>query len=238
MLLKKFRSSLRLDKRKSSATLEVEPEQAYCSNCGQRTPNRSTFGAISSRSYSADRSSWNGSAASDSGYGSALSSSSSQASSPPAPARDAHAVDFMPPPSRRTTYSSSVYSNEENPFDTLDHIPMTVEECDEEMFDLPAVAVAEYHEDHFGLPPRTLSSYSSDWTAKSRYARLNELPAASPRALMFPDDVFDFGAGIEVEDGKDESKRKRGRWHMRRNLSVNTLPSQLRRLSLGKSNKD
>lgn len=92
------------------------------------------------------------------------------------------------------------------------------------------------------------SSYAPltpDSMPRSRYARLNELPVVSPRASAFSPDVFERmevearngAAGLAQEDVEPAEKESR-RWHKRATLSVGILPSQLRRLSLGRASKE
>lgn len=202
-------------------------EPLYCHACGQRTPNQSTFDTFFSGR--GDRRSLNGSPESDSGYGSFISSGSQ--SSAGSQAEDAQSMRSIPPPlgilsppRRQATYSSSVYSSDGPALDSLEPFPILVEDYD------------KYHE--FDLPPRTLSNYSSSVKPrKSRFAKLNEFPAASPRSLLFPEDVYDMDAGIERTGIKEEDTRpKRSIWH-KASLSAAILPSQLRRLSLSNAKK-
>ncbi|PSR81308.1 hypothetical protein BD289DRAFT_43635 [Coniella lustricola] len=79
---------------------------------------------------------------------------------------------------------------------------------------------------------------------RSRYARLNELPAASPRASIFSPDVLESmedeaagktaAAAAVAQRGLEPRDSGPRRWHKRATLSVGILPSQLRRLSLGR----
>lgn len=194
-MLRKFRGkSLKLDKKKDSGDALKTPVPPYCHACGQRTPNQSTFSGFSSP-RNEDRSSWNSFSRSDSGYGSSATSSSS--SSQRSGAGDS-VVSIPAPPSRQGTYSSSIYSNDESTHETVETIPVIVE---------------ERYDYEFDLPPRTLSTYSEKFKPKSRYAKLNELPAASPRSLLFPDEFYDLDAGIERVGSQEASRRKKGRWH-------------------------
>ncbi|KAF3762734.1 hypothetical protein M406DRAFT_333102 [Cryphonectria parasitica EP155] len=167
-MLKKFRKSVKVTEKKRGT-----------SDTLARTPIRSTFGgSISSRD--GDRISWNSSSASDSGYGSISSSSESRTSSSHVEGFTPSSMASLPPPRRCPTYSSSLYSDDVDHHETAVHpMPITVEDEDEEdedLFDLQPVTAVEYHEDHFDLPPRTLSNYSNNFTPKSRFARLNQLP--------------------------------------------------------------
>lgn len=227
-MLRKFRGkSLRVEKTTATADALATPVGTigpYCHTCGQKTPNQSTFGGSFSSSNK-NRASWNSFSASDSGYESFASGGSQTSGSQ---AGDGHSVVSIPsvtPPRRQNTYTSSVYSNDddedlEDEIGTVEPFPIIIEEANK--FD-------------FDLPPRTLSNYSDKWKPKSRYAKLNELPVASPRSLYFSEEVFDLSAGIE-RDVKSESKR-RSRWH-RASLSVSTLPTHLKRLSLGNLKKE
>lgn len=221
-MMRKFRKSLRVDKGKSKSDTSSYLEPAFCHACGQRTPNRSTFGSVSS--HSGDRMSWAGLSASDSGYES-IDGGKSQASESPI---DGDQPMFtMKPPTRQQTYSSSVYSSDIPALETVEPFPMMepfVEENDDDLFD---------------LPPQSPNNFSRHLNPpKSRFARLNELPAASPRALMFPDDVFDFDAGIEIEEPKGKLRHKRSRWSKGGSLSSIVLPTRLRKLSKGNDLRD
>lgn len=217
--MRKFRKSLRVDKEKTKSDTSSYLEPAFCHACGQRTPNRSTFGSISSSS--GDRMSWAGLSASDSGYESIDGGGKSQASESPIDG-DHYAMFTMKPPTRQQTYSSSVYSSDIPALETVEPFPMMEE------------LVEENDDDLFDLPPQSPNNFSRHLSPpKSRFARLNELPAASPRALMFPDDVFDFDAGIEVEEPKGKLRHKRSRWSKGGSLSSIVLPTRLRKLSKG-----
>lgn len=228
-IFKKFRRSTRVEKNKDANLSLAEPEAPFCHSCGQRTPQHSTFGSFSSRGTGDDFPSWKGGyQRSDSGYES-LSATSTSSTSPTSAARttgDVHSILSIKPPARQATYSSSVYSHDDYDTATEAFPPLpTMVEDDHDMFD---------------LPPRTLSNYSDKFKPKSRYAKLNDLPAASPRALAFPDDLYDddLDAGIEAEgDSHHNTARKnkpRRKWTGTKSLSVVILPSQLRRLSMGK----
>lgn len=197
----------------------------YCHTCGQKTPSQSTFGGSVS-SANGKRASWNSFPASDSGYESFASGGSQTSGSLAGDGHSVVSVSSMAPPRRQNTCSSSVYSNDddedlEEEVGTVEPFPIIIEEAKNYAFE---------------LPPRTLSTYSDKWKPKSRYAKLNDLPAASPRSLYFEDILYDLDAGIE-RDEKPESKRKRGRWH-KASLSVASLPTHLKRLSLGNLRKE
>lgn len=279
----------------------ASPETPICHSCGQRTPQRSTFGSFSSSattrtnhsasssttaasSLSAASCSWEKRRGeyqrSDSGYSSftystdleGLSPTATRSSSPDdhystsySEKRASSTTSFttatsspeptkvmappsrlppMPPPKRQATYSSSVYSrydDDDNDNDGDDDDDDDDHSTRTEAF--PSLPVMmendEYRDDmSFDLPPRTLSNYSSHFQppAKSRYARLNDLPAASPRSAAF-NFSEDSDADDDIErEGRETAEKGEGR--RRRNfsksLSVTVLPSQLRRLSLGK----
>lgn len=212
--MKKFRRSLRVDKEKSTNGASSEVEPPYCHACGQRTPNRSNFGSFSSRS--GDRISWAGFSTSDSGYES-LDGGPGQ--KPESQLDEEHTLFSMKPPTRQQTYSSSVYSSDIPTLEILEPFPMMAE-------------VREEDDDLFQLRPQSPNNYSRHLSPpKSRFARLNELPAASPKALMFPDDVFDMDAGIEAQETQEKPKHKRGRWSRGASLSSIVFPSKLRKLS-------
>lgn len=217
-MMRKFRKSLRVEKEKDNKSEAIPGLDApYCHACGQRTPNRSTFGSFSSRS--GDRFSWAGFSTSDSGYES-LDGAKSQHSE--SPIDEDHSMFTMKPPTRQQTYSSSVYSSDIPTLEILEPFPMMEEVREEDDDDL------------FEISPQSPNNYSRHLSApKSRFARLNELPAASPRALMFPDDVFDMDAGIEMEEPKEKSKHRRSRWSKGGSLSSIVFPAKLRKLSRG-----
>lgn len=91
--------------------------------------------------------------------------------------------------------------------------------------------VVEEDDDLFQLPPQSPNDYVTQLSPpKSRFARLNELPAASPRAMEFPYDVWDLDAGIEIEEATKKPKHRRGRWSRGASLSSIVFPSKLRKL--------
>ncbi|KAJ4394476.1 hypothetical protein N0V93_003694 [Gnomoniopsis smithogilvyi] len=221
-MMRKFKKGLRADKEKSKTEASTGLEPGYCHACGQRTPNRSTFGSFSSRS--GDRGSWAGFSTSDSGYES-LDGGKSQISDSPLD-ENVSIISFKPP-TRQQTYSSSVYSSDIPTLETLEPFPMMEE------------LVEENDDDLFELPPQSPNNYSRHLSPpKSRFARLNDLPAASPRALMFPDDVFDMDAGIEIEEPKGKLKHRRSRWSKGGSLSSIVFPAKLRKLSKGNDTRE
>lgn len=224
-MLNKFRSKgLKLEKQKVGEEDPAILEPSYCHACGQKTPNRSTFDSfLSSRG---DGSSLHSFPGSDSGYGSFISSGSQSSASQTGDAQSLRSIPpppILPPPRRQATYSSSVYSSDDPALEPLEPFPVVVEDYDEYELD---------------LPPRTLSNYSTSFQPrKSRFSKLNEFPAASPRSLLFPEDVYDLDAGIERNEVKmEDSRPKRSIWH-KASLSAVILPSQLRRLSLSNLKK-
>lgn len=236
-MLKRFRRSLKLEKNKDTSTNFSVPESPFCHSCGQMTPQASTFDgemtpqgntfSIPYTSFSStgedELSYWKSSQRSDSGYGSF--SNGSQTSESQAEEDNNSSIFSFSAPTRQSTYSSSIYSNdndESSPTEPFPTLPVIVQE-------------PEY--DTLNLPLRKLSDSSEKAKPRSKYARLNDLPVASPRALAFPNDVFDdFSAGIEEgESAKARTlRKKRSKW----GGSLVILPSQLRRLSLGKKEND
>lgn len=104
----------------------------------------------------------------------------------------------------------------------------------------PLPVMMEDGYDMFDLPPRTLTNYSGKFQPKSRYARLNDLPAASPRASMFTFAEEREGEDRELPHNNDtlavtpKGGEKSRRRKFSKSLSVTVLPSQFRRLSLGR----
>ena len=188
-----------------------------CHECGQSL--RDTIDTyedkITAGRFNSDRAnkrdSWNGSSDSDSGYGSSrhseLEAQLDLGHDAPAPS--------LSLPLRRPTYNSSIYS-ETSTFEQTPRQQIIVEQ---------AQVDAPVYDHHFELPPRTFTNYSDKWKPKSRYSRLNELPAASPRAMAFPDDALAVNSGAEKESDSSEKKR----------LSLVLRPSSLRRLTARRS---
>lgn len=219
-MFKRFRRSVRLGNASSSGN---GVPHHVCHECGQSLGNTidtidtSYANQITAGGYSSGRAtkrdSWNGSSSSDSGYGSSRHSEleaqlDSSDEYPPPP---------IPLPLRRPTYNSSIYS-ETSTFEQTTRQEIIVEE--------PAqIGTPEY--DHlFDLPPRTFTNYSDKWKPnKSRYSRLNELPAASPRAMAFPEDVMAVTPDAEKEPNSTEKKRR----------SLVLRPGSLRRLASRRS---
>lgn len=218
-IFKKFRRSLRMEKNKGAESNSAEHNAPFCQSCGQRTPQRSTFSSFSSSGTGDERPPWTVYQRSESGHESFTTGSSSPTLA--SHSGDAFSMLSIVPPIRQATYSSSVYSPDN------DTAP--------ELFP-PLPVMLEDDHDAFNLPPRTLTNYSENFKPKSRYARLNDLPVVSPRAAAFPDDLYDADAGIE-KTGSDHipaPRTKRRKWTGSKSLSVVILPSQLRRKSLGR----
>ncbi|KAI3393991.1 hypothetical protein diail_3352 [Diaporthe ilicicola] len=214
-MFRKFRKSVREDK---ASPQNTQGSHHVCHECGHSltdTIDTSYADQVIARRYESNRArkrdSWNGSSSSDSGYG----SSSSRHSDIRLELSDDHSSTTTPLPVRRPTYNSSIYS-EASTFEQSS--------LHQVMVDPPQVGAPTY--DHlFDLPPRTFTNYSEKWKPKSRYARLNELPAASPRALAFPDDVMDLHTDVEPVPAPTEKKR----------MSLSLRPSSLRRFSARRS---
>lgn len=179
----------------------VETEQHVCHACGQNLRQPAGHGDDSvSRSYELyeprDSGSWDGSGLSDSGYGSFSSSktfgSLLQADGTPSDT-------FVQPPARRSTYTASIYSGEDD------------SEYQSQLDLAPETARARRPEyDHLlDMQPRSSSKSSGKWRHRSRYARLNELPAASPGTFQFQhDNISAFETGITQEETGPEKKRR------------------------------
>lgn len=220
-MFKRFRRSMRVG---NAGSPDVGVPHPVCHECGQSVRDTTTSpyaDNITPRPYDSDRAgirdSWNGStgSSSDSGYGS---SRHSELDAPldftvdqPAPT--------VPLPLRRPTYNSSIYS-ETSTYEQTHLQEVIVEE--------PSPIVGPPVYDHlFDLPPRTFTNYSEKWKPKSRYSRLNELPAASPRAMAFPDDVLDVDESTAEKEPPSSPEKKR--------LSLVLRPSSLRRLTSRRS---
>lgn len=191
-----------------------------CHECGQSLrdtidtsyPDPVTAGGYNSNRAS-KRDSWNGSSSSDSGYGSSRHSELEAQLD----LGDEYPAPPLPLPLRRPTYNSSIYS-ETSTFEQTPRQEIIVEE--------PAQIGAPVYDHLFDLPPRTFTNYSDKWKPpKSRYSRLNELPAASPRAMAFPEDALEVNNDAEKEPSSSEKKRR----------SLVIRPSSLRRLASRRS---
>lgn len=221
-MFKRFRRSIREGSARSAEGNGAPHHVHVCHECGQSlrdtidTIDTSYANNVTAGQYSSNRASkrdsWNGSSSSDSGYGSSrhseLEAQLDLSDDLPAPS--------VPLPLRRPTYNSSIYS-ETSTFDQPTRQEIIVEE--------PAHVDPPVYDHLFDLPPRTFTNYSDKWKPKSRYSRLNELPAASPRAMAFPDDVMDVNSGAEEQPISTEKKR----------LSLVLRPSSLRRLTSRRS---
>lgn len=216
-MFKRFRRSIREGSARSDEN--GAPHHVHvCHECGQSlrdtidTIDTSYANDVAAGRYNSNRpskrDSWNGSSSSDSGYGSSrhseLEAQLDLGDDLPAPS--------IPLPRRRPTYNSSIYSDAST-FDQPTQQDVIVEE--------PAQVGPPVYDHLFDLPPRTYTNYSDKWKPKSRYSRLNELPAASPKAMAFPDDVLDVNSGAEEPPVSTEKKR----------MSLVLRPSSLRRLT-------
>lgn len=173
-------------------------------------------------------------------------------------------ISIIAPPKRQATYSSSVYSSYDDDDDDENRDRNYSSNRTEAFPTLPVMVEDDYdHGDHHAnddtmfnnnqTPPSRPNNYSGAFhqPGKSRYARLNDLPVLSPRASVFnfgDDDNYDYSYdhynnnGSQDDDGESRSsdgeKRDKSGNRRRRNfsksLSVSIMPSQLRRLSLGR----
>ncbi|KAJ0120427.1 hypothetical protein J7T55_015154 [Diaporthe amygdali] len=215
-MFRKFRKSTRGGK----ATLpEGGSSHHVCHECGQslkstiNSPPADQVAATPYKStYPESRGSSDISSSSDSGYGSMGSSRHSEAR---LDFSDNHSTTSIPLPTRRPTYNSSIYSDAST-FDRPARHQRMVE---------PSQVATPTYDHLFDLPPRTFTNYSEKWKPKSRYARLNELPAASPRAFAFPDDVLVPNTDVESDRTSTEKKRR----------SLILRPSSFRRLTARRS---
>lgn len=194
-----------------------------CHECGQSlrdTADTSYADQIAAGQYNPDRASkrdsWNGSSSSDSGYGG--SSRHSELEAQLDLGDDHAAAPSIPLPRRRPTYNSSIYS-EASTFEQSHVQEIIVEE--------PAHIGTPVYDHLFDLPPRTFTNYSEKWKPKSRYSRLNELPAASPTAMAFPDDALAVNSSDDAETEPSSPEKKR--------RSLVLRPSSLRRLTSRRS---
>lgn len=196
---------------------ELEVPHHICHECGQSvrdTISSSHADNLTAERYDLDRAgmrdSWNSSSSSDSGYGGSSRHSELEAH---LDFSDDHPAPTIPLPRRRATYNSSIYSESS----TYEHTPrqqIIVQE--------PAQVGPPVYDHLFDLPPRTYTNYSDTWKPKSRYSRLNELPAASPTAMAFPDDALAVESGAEEKEPSSPEKKR---------MSLVIRPSSLRRLT-------
>lgn len=202
-MFRRVRKSLRIG---VAGFRDREVPHHACQEYGQGardTINSSYADDVAAGRYDSDRAgmrdSWNSSTSSDSGYGSSRHSGleAQPSLSDDHPALD-HPALTMPLPLRRPTYNSSIYS-ETSIYDRTPRQEIMIEE--------PAQVGPPVYDHLFDLPPRTFTNYSDKWKPKSRYSRLNELPAASPTAMAFPDDVLAVDGGAEKEPDSSEKKR-------------------------------
>lgn len=214
-MFKRFRRSVRIGNAGSRAD---SAPQHTCHECGQSlrdTIDTSYADPVSAGQFNPNRASkrdsWNGSSSSDSGYGSSPRSRHSELEAQ-LDLSDEYPAPPLPLPLRRPTYNSSIYS-ETSTFEQTPRQEIIVEE--------PAHIGAPVYDHLFDLPPRTFTNYSDKWKPKSRYSRLNELPAASPRAMAFPEDALAVNSDAEKEPSSTEKKR----------MSLVLRPKSLRRLA-------
>ncbi|KAG8156815.1 hypothetical protein KVR01_013420 [Diaporthe batatas] len=227
-MFKRFRRSIRIG-RPGSRNLEVPAP--VCHECGQSvrdTISSSSADGATTGQYDSDRAgmrdSWHTSTSSDSGYGGSGSSRHSELDAQLNSSDDHPALDHpgltmplpLPLPLRRPTYDSSIYS-ETSAYDQPAEQEIIVHE--------PADAGPPVYDHLFDLPPRTFTNYSEKWKPKSRYSRLNELPAASPTAMAFPDDVMDVESAAEKEPSSPPAEKNLKR------RSMVLRPASLKRLT-------
>lgn len=241
-MLGKFRRSLRLDKNPIVEKLTSDCpvlEPLYCHAYEQYTSNSNRRGFGSFSSLDLEKAPWAefSNSSSDSGYESLDGGNSQPTDSlSDSPADDARSIWSMALPTRTQTYCSSVYSSDIPTAEALDPFPTmeeVVEEDTGEMFGTQARCWSQH-------PSRPDERSSRPFEPpRSRFARLNEMPAASSRFRTgrFPADVFDdVDAGIERQELKGKPKQKRNRWGSKGSISsIIVLPSRLRALSRASS---
>ncbi|POS71829.1 hypothetical protein DHEL01_v209775 [Diaporthe helianthi] len=227
-MFKRFRRSFRISSAGSRSLAVPAPVCHEYGHSARNTVSSSYAGSATTGPYDSDhagmRNPWNSSTSSDSGYGGGSRLSELDAHmqqldlSDDRPALDHPALTILLPlPLRRPTYNSSIYS-ETSTYEQPTRQEIIVEE--------PAHAdgLPVYDDDDFDLPPRTFTNYSDQWKPKSRYSRLNELPAASPTAMAFPrDDMDEVESSAEKEPSSPEKNLKR--------RSMVLRPTTLKRLA-------
>lgn len=227
-MFQKIRRSLRDHRTSPAADNLLDCEQHICHACGQHMTrpfeDGDDFLARPYELYEAneprDRDSWNSSNFSDSGYGS-FSSSQKAESLLQLGGPCTQSTIIVRPPSRRSTYTISTYSNEDD-LEDLSPIQVPAESAQ--------MQPTEYQH-LFDLPARTSTRTSQSWKPKSRYARLNELPAASPGALRLNHNTNTWTREEETKSGK----KKRTIQYLESLLS---RPSSLGRLNLRRTRNE
>lgn len=221
----KIKSSLKLHKaRRSTGDLPIA--EHVCHACGQTLiqsdDNIDTFAARPYELYEhrdRNRASWNSSGFSDSGYGSL---SNSQDFSPLVQQGVSQPeVPTQPFARRSTTHSPDTYSDDDE-FD-LSASARTTE---------PAGFETPEYMHGFNSPPPSLDSVPEKRKSASRYARLNELPVASPGTIPSQH------AALEAEIIQDESRSDRKRRTLQSLESLIVRPSSFGRLGIRRTRND
>ena len=219
-MFKKIRRSLKDHKTRPDAGHSVETGDHVCHACGQslRQPGGASDEFVA-RPYELyeprDRSSWSGSGFSDSGYGSFSSSQNFESMFQLGATQPTTCVQ---PSARRSTYTTSIYSDDDHMED------LSLQETPAE----PAHMDTLDYDHLFDVPPRSFSKSSERWKPRSRYARLNELPAASPETLALNYDAFAASDAAAFQEGTEPEKKRKT---IRRIESLVLRPSQLGRLA-------
>lgn len=213
-----------MEKDKSERKVTQGPVSSYCHACGHHTPNESQVGSFSS--VNQHRASWAFSA-SDSGYES-LDGGKSPASHY---RQDDDDRSIHLSLARQHSHSSSVYSTDvPGPaLEVLESFPV-VEEAEGKDERGPYESWTQSVGDDAN---RQEELHLSDRLEppRSRFARLNDLPVVSPRSVVFLEDVYDLGAGIERQETRGKKSKHGRKWGSASSFSLIVLPSKLRRLS-------
>lgn len=196
-MFQKIRRSLGDHKTSHAADNVLDCEQHICHACGQHISqpfeNGDEFLARPYELYEpSNRDSWNSAGFSDSGYGS-LSGSQKAESLLQLGGPCTQSTTFVRPSSRRSTYTTSIYSNEDD-LECVSSLQDTAE---------PVHMQTPGYQHSFELPPRSSTKTSRSWKPKSRYARLNELPAASPGTPL-----VDCEMDIREDEAKSGKKKR------------------------------
>ncbi|KAK7730591.1 hypothetical protein SLS53_008981 [Cytospora paraplurivora] len=212
----KFKSSLKVHKTRHS-TGSFTITEHVCHACGQTVAqsndNTEDFAARPYEVYEKrERRSWRSSGFSDSGYGSFNSSQDFDplirlgATQQPEP----HTQEFP----RHPTHTPGNYLDD----DELEDLSASERVTDPAGFETP-----EYMYEFSSSPP-SFNRESETGKSQSRYARLNELPVASPGTLPSQH------AALEAEIGQDEIRCHRKRSTLQSLESLLVGPSSLGRL--------
>lgn len=220
-MFKKIRRSLREHKTRPVADHSIETDEHICHACGQRLRqpggNSDDFAARPYELYEpTGRDSWSPSESgfSDSGYGSFSSSRHFDSMLQLGGTQSGTRVE---PSARRSTYTTSIYSDDDH-FEELPH-ETTAE---------PAHMNTPEYEHLFDVSSQPSKKTSQRWKPRSRYAKLNELPVASPGVFPYQYDGFAASDASALQENNEPEKKRRT---LRSLESLSLRPSQFGRLA-------